>query len=398
MSLAELPLFAIADAETGRFIQVRCIDVEVIWFLRGWDLVEQGEKTSSEIQVELWNKARAFLNPIGRVPPSFTTPIRALLLDGKNGVAISPATQFLVVRLLKSPTAKAMFYYAALTFHGERLSNSAYLSSADLIRSFEPGEIAVIIAMLFLYRRAQKLGNLGGDEEWNLITKLATEKFEVGGHMGHAIPRIGSTKGMLVGGLRYITWAFLKMSDSFGFTRYLSHLEQKKRPYDLDYELDTWGCTHAHLLGNAMQLLGFGVQLSHAVQLGLGIQPPKDEKADEVSFEFALADEWIEVLYETGAEPQRNHLGQYYPREKDNHKMLYEITRLKEQGSKYNWLRRTQNDINPKDTPQLFQEFLMELQQSEAIQDFYKSHLPPEILDTLSEEELKELSAVEDEK
>lgn len=363
-------------------------------------MVEQldGDTASTEVQVEQWNKARTYLNSIGRISPSFTTPIRALMLDEKNKGAISPATQFLIVRLLKSPTAKAMFYYSALTFHGEKLSNSAYLSSADLIRSFEPGEIAVIIGMLFFYRRAQKLGSLQGDDDWTTITKLATEKFEVGGHMGHAIPRIGSTKGMLVGGLRYITWAFLKMNDGFGFTSYLKHLQASQLPYDLEYEVDAWGCTHAHLLGNAMQLLGFGVPLSHAAQMGLGMDPPKNDAHHREAFEFALANEWVETLFETGAEPQRNHLGQYYPKEKDNHKMLYEITRLKEQGSKYNWLSRTQNDINPKDTPQLFQEFLMELQQSEAIQDFYKAHLPPEILDTLSEEELKELSAVEDER
>jgi hypothetical protein len=343
---------------------------------------------------EPWDLARRYLSDLCEIPTSFTTPVRTLLIDQKAGPALSPASQFLVTRLLKSPTLKAIFYYITLTFHGHKVSNSAYLSSADLMRLYTPSEVAALITVIYLYRRITKIADLGADEDWQAITKALVENVEIGGHMGYAIPKVGATKGILTGGLREVMLGVLKLHKPAEFKEYYEYLLASKIPFDLNYEMRQWGCTHLDLAGNALQLIGFGIPTAHTFIMGLGASPPKDERSDAESYEFKITHEWIHALKEKTAPPDRSHPGQYYPTEMAMHKLLYEVAQINQQGSKHNWLTRTKDEINPHDTPQLYQEFLMELQGSKALEDFYHENLPLEVLDMLSEEDIQELAGI----
>lgn len=342
-----------------------------------------------------WSRARQLADSVGPMPVSFTTPIRALLIDQRACRALRPASQFLVTRLMRSPTIKAVVYYSALTFHGDRLNNAAYLTSAELLRTFAPDETAALLALIFAASRTAKLGKLLDCPEWQSLLETATLRGEIGGHVGYAVPGLGAAQGMLVGAMPFLARGVFLALDREGAVLYARHLQAKKLPYDLDFELSRWQTTHLHVGANMLQMLGLGVPAAHAFVTGLNRSKEPDSATDQLAYEFFVLDDWINVLLETGAEPSHMHLGRYYPAQRDAHKLLYEVDRIRREGSKHLWLQRSRRDINPHDTPQLFQEFLQELQQSKALMTFYEEHLPKELFDSLSQEELQELSSVE---
>ena len=75
---------------------------------------------------------------------------------------------------------------------------------------------------------------------------------------------------------------------------------------------------------------------------------------------------------------------------------MYEVSGVNEKGSKHSWLTKTKDEINPHSTPQLYQEFLLDLQGSKALEEFYQENLPMEVLDLLSEDDFKELAGTEE--
>jgi hypothetical protein len=98
--------------------------------------------------------------------------------------------------------------------------------------------------------------------------------------------------------------------------------------------------------------------------------------------------EWIQCLYQTGAEPKHDHKGCYYPLERDAHKLMYEVSTIRQNGSKYCWLLRTQKDIDPESTPQLFQEVMQSIKEKN---DQIAGNITEELLQNLSQEEIDTL-------
>jgi len=357
------------------------------------------DSTSSELgsYPQAWEAAKTLVAELGKIPVTFTTPVRTLMYDHKNDQILSPAGHFLTTRLLRSPTLKAMFYYASLTFFGDRIANSAYLSSSDLVRLYKPKDCAGVLATIYLVRRLLSKGvqNL---PDWEDTLQNITKRSEAGGHIGLAIPSLGQATGIITGSFRNLAIALFGINNPDKYNEYRSYLNSANLPYHLDYELQNWECTHLDIVGNLLQQFGFGISQAHAYILGLGRRPPKSPNEDLEGYQYALTSEWIECLILSGKEPDRKHLGQYYPTEKDKYRLLYEINSLNETNSKHNWLSKSKGDINPHATPQLYQEFLMELEQSAALESFYQENLPADVLDDLSPDDIKELSKFEKDK
>jgi hypothetical protein len=347
---------------------------------------------SADDYTEAWIHAKEVVNDLGsRLPVSFTTPIRTLMHDQARGDTLSPASQFLTTRLLRSPTVKAMFYYISLSLYGERLANSAYLSSADLVRLYKPEDCASILGITYLTRRLmkKKADTMGS---WDTQISRATLRSEVGGHIGVAIPALGVARGIFTGSLRELSMLTMGRQSRELYAQYLSHLAATNQQYDFDYELENWGCRHVDVGGNFLQQMGFGIKQAYSFLTGLGPTPPKAPESDPRAFEYQTMETWIESLLVDKVEPKATHLGQYYPTEKDKYRLLYEVNEIHDTGSKHKWLSRRKEDINPQSTPQLFLEFLNELEQTPAMKDFYQENLPEEVLNDLSEEELDELT------
>ncbi|NLF25341.1 MAG: hypothetical protein GX589_06750 [Deltaproteobacteria bacterium] len=353
------------------------------------------EKKENSDDTQAWQKSRVYVDHVGKVLTSFQTTIRTLLIDERsNPPVVSPASHFLVTRFLRGRTMKALFYYATLTFHGEEVANTPHLSSSQLIRFFSPGELAAMIAAIYAYRRIK---GQAPPEQWNEISEQMILEADIGMHTGMAIPAIGGMVGMLAGLMPRLSRGLFLVEDPDLFSEYWRRINLEDLCAAEELELELWGCTSRHIGCSLLQGLGLSVPMAHGLYVGLSSRPPSDDKEERLGYAFAIAREWIKGLHENGAPPERVHMGKYYPLQTALHKLLYRVNRLREHGNGYRWLERSKDDISVEKTPQLFQEALMEGQNPGALKEFYKQHLPQEVLQTLSEEELSNISSNEEE-
>lgn len=347
----------------------------------------------TETTEESWLKARELLSWIGRVPPSFTTPIRTLMIDASREGKLSPASQFLVTRLLRSPSLKAMIYYSALSLHGEKISNTPYLSSVEIMRLFAPAELAAFFSFIFLHRKLKKVELEHDPEQFQVMSNQLLARIEAGFELGRALPIIGPARAVLAGSWRELMLGFFRVNDRNGFCEYSDYLERSGKAFCTEYEEERWGCTHVDLGGNALQLMGMGVGETHGFIQGFAGGRLKSDETQKEAYQYQIAAEWIDALLETGLAPERVHDGDYYPRQQDSYKLLYRVNELRENGPRYCWINCSKEDINPQLTPQLFQEYLLELQEASQVEEFFQTNLPADVLESLSEEDLRELSS-----
>lgn len=343
---------------------------------------------------EAWIAARRYVDLMGKVPTSFQTTIRTLLVDQRaTPPVISPASHFLVTRFLRGHTMKALFYYATLTYHGDEIANTPYLSSGQLVRLFTPGELAAMIAVIYAFRRIRQKAS---PQPWREICDHMTPEVDVGMHMGMAIPAIGGMVGVLTGAMPNLALGLFLLHDQGIFARYLEEVSPHERDAAEELEKELWGCTARHVACAMMQNFGLSVPVAHGLFLGLSPSPPRDDKEEPWGYAFAIAREWITSLREHGSPPERVHKGRYYPLQTAMHRLLYRVNRMRERGCEYRWLERTKDDISVEKTPQLFQEALFEAQNTGVLKDFYKKHLPGEILESLSEDDLSQIASGEE--
>lgn len=339
-----------------------------------------------------WSNAMNHVAAMGFIPTSFSTAIRLLMVDEKQGlVTTSPVSNFLMGRVLQSPTIKASFYYATLTYYGTEVNNTPYLSSAQLLRFFPPGEIAGILLNIFYFRRIKNFCKISTNDP---VFKNFLLDIELGRLVGEAIPKIGTLKGLLIGSLKFYSMAIFKFLDTEKFNTYMIHLKSTNQHYDNEMELQFWGCTHQQIGSQILQSLSFGLPLVHCYNLAFCKNDDRTYDTDPDSFSLAIAERWVNTLRETGKIPDFTHDGRLYPSQNKLHKLLYQVDELRSSGSKYKWIERGAEDIRPDTTPQLYQETLLESQDPSRIQDFYKSNMPNDILNDLSDSQLKELTSV----
>ena len=357
---------------------------------------KSGAFASPAGEVESWNTARELLKRLGRITPAFAITIRSLMADGNlSSPAIRAGSHFLLLRLLKSPSMKAILYYASLTFHNEKISNAVYLSSSDLIRLYGPHEIAGLVGLTYLFRRLRTEADLSERLEWPYFYSSLLPRLDLGFHVGVAIPQIGAGKAVLAAALPRLAQGAFFMKNAQKCPDYRRHLEASGRLVDGAYELEHFGCTALDVAACMAQAMGFGARWTHGLRVAQSDNPPSSEEADRDGFDFFMTEKWIQALLKTGAEPAEKLPGRYYPLQRDSYKLMYECNLVRESGSKHTWLSRGKADISAKATPQLYQEWLSELQQPEQVKEFIKTSLPEDIVGALSPEDLSALATGE---
>ncbi|MBN8549969.1 MAG: hypothetical protein J0M12_11695 [Deltaproteobacteria bacterium] len=340
-----------------------------------------------------WATAATYIEKLGRIPPLFTAPIRALMLnEGTDAKGANLASEFLVMRLLRSPTFKSIFYFTAMTFRSEEILSLAYVSSYDLIRLYRPRDLAGFIGTIFTYR---KVKSLVADAELpaDLIDfEDIKKRIELAAHIGIAVPKLSILNSIHAAGLPLLAQGLLALNDPDGMREYKEHLKSRNLSFDSKYESEHWKTTSLHICARLLQQLGFGPAYASNFIQGMQAKPYSfaDGKVDELR--YACIDLWMTSLLETSAAPTVPILGHFYPLQKDLHKLLYEVSCLKEKGSKHNWLDKAKNEISPHATPQLYQEVLAELTRSDDVRQFMSANLPASLVDSLSDEEIAEIA------
>src|SRR5262245_52594399 len=106
---------------------------------------------------ESWDLARKYAGLLGEIPNSFSTLTRSLMADHRqSAAALGSGSSFQLKRLLKSDGLRASIYNAALTF-GEELPPFATLEPEKVVEPFKPFDLAVLVSLLYLSRKASRI-------------------------------------------------------------------------------------------------------------------------------------------------------------------------------------------------------------------------------------------------
>jgi hypothetical protein len=262
------------------------------------DTPTDGEALSAE-----WKTAKTFLLPLGPSSNTFTHCVRALRQDieehgALNAQQLRPRTLNQFKRLYKSPTFQAMFYYALRTCCEEDLQKIPSLTPEWVIDLLGPETASSMIALCVMFRRTR---HCSPREKFLKIAQPMQSYVDLGLYMGKAIPELGTSAGVLSGGLRYIAFALFARADDKLFKDYRMHLKRKNLAFDLAFESTQFGCTHLHLGSLLLQTYGFGITDAHAYQEGM---TSKSAKLDRKALRYKIAATWLDSLMLYGHAPE----------------------------------------------------------------------------------------------
>lgn len=259
----------------------------------------------------------------------------------------------MIERLVKSRSLKATLYFGGLTFQPEKVEEQAYLDERNLVDLYMPGELAVIVGISYLFKRARKLCDPG---QFSFITNRFQESADLGAYIGYAIPTISPIVGISGGAMPYLGLAPFLFYDRRGFVDYVRHLKHNRMNLDPAYETNRWGCTSIQIAAVMIQALGLGVPLATAFSIGLTSQSEQLIGDTPDALRFRTIAQWLKALEDTGEEPKIVHRAEFYPTKSSMVQLLNQVSELKEKGSPYCWFLRGAFDISPESTPQLYTE------------------------------------------
>ena len=190
----------------------------------------------------------------------------------------------------------APFYFAAKTYW----KHQAGANADSLINLMDRHSTASIFAIIYLYRRAQKLVE---EKEFALLTSDIHVRAEAGGFVGIAIPQIGFSVGLLAATIPYLAMGAFLLHDAKGFTEYRRRLRQSHKNSNIPEEVSRWGCSHAQIASSLLIGLGFPSDLAASVHRGLEMQELGDQRQDPAAYAVRCANVWISELLRTGAPP-----------------------------------------------------------------------------------------------
>lgn len=302
---------------------------------------------------ESWENSRSYSALLGDVPASFSSTTRSLVLDvEKRGGKLSPASKFLALRLLKGKNLKAPFYFAAALLRERELSTKNTVTDNDLLALFKPDEIAALFAVIYLYKKAKKFCD---PTEWGFIAPALMRSVDAASMVGAAIPNVGLAAGVFAGAMQHIAISTFLRYNIKHFTEYRRSIKSRSTLFDIDKQMEYYGCTSPQIASIFIQSVGFGVTYSTAYALAFSDGKLID-KTDPSSSPFKVVELWMNSILSTGQIPQVVHDSKFYPPDKASIDWFMQKLQKFSEGKDVtnHWLERGKEDISPELTPQLY--------------------------------------------
>lgn len=299
-----------------------------------------------------WDVAKSFVTYLGPYPSSFTSVVRLLSIDhSQNPVGLSEIGEFLVRRLLKSPSLQSCYFHALKTYRPEILDlPPGSITPGFFAENLSSEEHAVLLTVIFLYKSSRRL--CSSDILQRIIPRLYRHA-DLGFLVGDAMPAIGAGSGMLLGSMRVFSLVPFIINNPTRFVEYWLHLHKQSARYvDPQYEYESWGCNSLQIAALLAQQFGLGVKrttdLMYAIST-VGVVP--ESSAGVMALRYA--DIWINSLLRTSGVPDIPLPPMFYPNREDLEKLLVRSVNAIN-SSPPHWLDRTKDDISPEKTPQIF--------------------------------------------
>ncbi|NMC64513.1 MAG: hypothetical protein GYA55_15210 [SAR324 cluster bacterium] len=301
-------------------------------------------------QEEIWKNAKTVAAALGLVPPSFSTGIRLLVADElKNNGVLSPVAKYQVGRLFNTPSFKSLLYYAAKELRDWEFEGKKALKIGQIMNWFSPLDLAAIIASFVYYRKCRRLL---GDEKWKYIEENFSRTFLLSGHLGTAIPDIGTGLGLILGGIRFFGLGALNLKAAEEFKHYRRELKKKGITYDLVLEHQIFSCSSIEVGVFLLSSIGFGVEIGNSFARAFDPTTTLSHATHEVPYRMKIGKVWIDALESNLRQPSCPIPGHYYPLSEAFVRLEGKLRSLSS-GSPH-FLSRDKEDLGPEKTPELF--------------------------------------------
>lgn len=283
-----------------------------------------------------WELARGHTRSLGTVFPPLAAYIRILRTPAPAAPGARDIRLLALKSALRSPSIRTCLGYASISLFPGRLPSTDEVSEHDLVATLGCEGCASLIALLYIYRRIKPQV---GEEVWEPLGRLVHERAEIGAHLGISFPDLGLARGLLLGGLRFLSLGVVAASDAQAYAGYLDWLKERHQPFDLAYEASRWGFTHPQICALLLQSLGFGAPFATAVTFALTpvtIQPDREPLAARIR----AAGIWIESLALGGKAPALTPGSSFDMNPERLRTLLNRVAEVRHSGSTYLWLER----------------------------------------------------------
>jgi hypothetical protein len=309
--------------------------------------------TTELMSAQSWEYTRGYAGVFGTAPAPFVTTIRTLLSEESSG-ATQPAasTLYQLLRLVKSPSLFAPFYFAASTFMPTVISGTCRTPEASVLKAFSSFEIASLLGVIYLWRRAQALCDA---DELKCLEEPLIEEVNLGFLVGRAIPCIGAGLCVLQAAAPILGLAAFLRHDANGFKEHRRLLKKQNQRWDCDLEMQRWGCTRVQIGSVLAQSLGYGIKRANALTNGLiGLTQGSSGDDMELTSDVKMAALWCESIRTTRKAPEVALAAKYYPTYAALQDALGTLDTLQRDPSQACWLQKGREDLPPhqlQDTP-----------------------------------------------
>ncbi|MCB0337805.1 MAG: hypothetical protein KDD62_15920, partial [Bdellovibrionales bacterium] len=222
----------------------------------------------------------------------------------------------------------------------------------DLMKIFRPLELATIISSYIIGRKLKKRCD---KKEWATISKRVAAHTEIGAFIGKYIDPIGPGVGMLAGAFRNLAWPAFAIDNLEEFQKYRRNLVTAKLLFNGKAETARWHCTCVDTGAAYLQKFGFGLSLSNGFLHGLQDRSSELESdIAELDKAFYYAGMWLESMATEAKAPQQVADAAYKPNDEGLEELKSLAELINKDGSEFDWMSKGEDDISPKETPELF--------------------------------------------
>lgn len=291
-----------------------------------------------------WDYAKRYANLLGPVPPRLSSGIKQLRQAHIKGTSHEAqendpelgAISFTAVKMIdQTPSLKTPLYFAASALFPVEFKKAQDNTSQALLNVLGPGLFSALLSITYLYRR---LGKLQKSNHWELLSADILADMEIGFMVGKEIEILGSTEGLLAGGIRYLAIGPLMLKDAEQYHRYKN---SRKSQLDREFERERWGCEHSQIAAYLLQMMGISNSILEMRDALCGITRMTPQfGADLVA--ISAAANWIDCL-KNGPNPEVD-LSHFSVTATTLASLTSQTKAILEKGSSFKWMARGYGD------------------------------------------------------
>lgn len=294
-----------------------------------------------------WLAAHQYLRSFGKMPHFVSQCVRIVMTRHGQGDAESAGSDHfsdlelrtITAAIGKSPSYRALLYYAAKEFYPDKLSDKTELKMRELIQFFEPVELIIIVTLYYLNRYMLFRCD---PKRWDAINLNMRIDMAIGRMLESYLKKQATGQGMLIGSIRQIALSSFARHKLKEFKSYERANRSAHRLYSLKDEVDLFGCTHIHVMALLLQEIGFGINAANGV-LHHFQEAAKLMPEEESWYNFIF---WIESLHKSGTPYEGEHLENDFKFSTETLPVVRDsLNEILENEEVYRWINCQKEDI-----------------------------------------------------